>query len=478
LFLRNPIRPFERTRLNQLIDQFHEFAVQHIPGKRIPFVATHLRARFLAERVEIAENRENLLRTSRFDAVESLIIREVIGRGTFLRTKSFIDGAVAPMMDLSDMLLNFSAQNSTSGRVLIDKRRQFQEWSQRFKTDGQERINTIISKLMDGLRDDVPEFAEEHYEDSKAGEMWNKHIKSIGVNEKIKMLQNTMLEECKEALIEVARELKRELSFVAELTGDRTITMGSIFDLKRAWNWGITIAGGGIGVAALILGSGPLGWAAGAVGLVGWLVSFLFDNREKKVRQAREELSKSLRDNIDKMESTIRQQLSNWFQQELLEKQVYALLEDLDAMTSGLFDLADAQRNLAWTLNERQKVLGRTLVEEALCQLNAENIKIAVKDVARVPGLAAMLVIEPNTSFPSHIRNGLERLLGEVIWFVIDTGNEKSILSQAIGRGCERGKIRIEWNLKVAHIPLDELDVLTRSRVKLAQQLTGLHVMR
>lgn len=129
LFLRNPNNPFDGARIRQLLNQFHAFANQHIPGKRVPFVVSHLRSRFIAERVEFAEYREKLLQASKFDLVESQIIREVIGRGTFLRTKSFIDGAVTPMMNLTDMLLDFSAQNSTSGRVLIDKRRQFLEWS-------------------------------------------------------------------------------------------------------------------------------------------------------------------------------------------------------------------------------------------------------------------------------------------------------------------------------------------------------------
>lgn len=478
LFLRNPKRPFDRNRINQLLGQFHAFSEQHIPGKRIPFVVTHLRSRFLADRAEFAEYREMLLQASQFNIVESRIIQEVIGRGTFLRIKSFVDGAVTPMMDLTDFLLDFSAQNSASGRVLIDKRRQLQEWSQSFKTDCQKRINAFVSKLMNDLRDGVSEFAEDHYEDSDAGKRWNDHIRSTGFNEKIEKLQNEMLEECKKALLEVARELKRELSLVAEFVGNRKITMNSIFDSKRAWNWGTHFLSGGLGVAALILGSGPLGWAAVAVGVLGWLFSFFFEPREEKARKAREKLSKSLYNDIDRMEHGLNRQLSKWFHQELLGKQVYVLLHDLQVVTSGLFDLADSQRNLAWTLNDRQKVLGRILVEEALRQLNAEDTKDVIRDVARVPGFATMFLIEPNTSFPVHIKAQLERLLGEIIWFVIDTGNWKSILSQAIGRGCERDKIRIEWNLKVAHIPIDEFGMETRLRVKLGQQLTSLHVMK
>lgn len=478
LFLRNPDRCFNQERIGQLLNQFHAFADQHLPGKRVPFIVTHLRSRYLAEQKEYAKYRAKLLFASRFNLVEARVIKEVIGRGTFLRTKSFVDGTTVPMMKLTDLLLDFSAQNSASGRVLIGKRKQFKEWSESYNSDSLERINTLISKLMDGLRADVSDFAEEHYESNKAGDRWGEHIKSTGVNEKTRKLQNDLVEECRKVLSEIARELQKELSFVADFAGDRKITMDGIFDTKRWWNWGSTGLSGGLGIAAVILGSGPLGWVAAAVGVVGWLVSFFFDDREKKAREARKKLSDSLYNNISKIEQNLRKQLDDWFKQELMGKQVNILLNDLGSVTSGMFDLADAQRNLAWTLNDRQKILARVLIDEAVQQSNCPEIFDSIDDIARVPGLTTMFLVKPGSKIPEQAREAVEKLLGEPIWMVVNTGNIKSLLSQAIGRGCDRNKIDIESKLKVAHVPLDELNALTRSRVKLAQQLTGLHVMR
>jgi hypothetical protein len=50
------------------------------------------------------------------------------------------------------------------------------------------------------------------------------------------------------------------------------------------------------------------------------------------------------------------------------------------------------------------------------------------------------------------------------------------MLSQAIGNECDRNAINIESKLKIAHVPIDQLDTLTLMRVKLAQQLTGFHI--
>jgi len=478
LFLRNPERSFDRLRLKQLLNQFNMFADRHVPGKRIPFVFTHLRSRFLASQPQFDTQRDQLIVVSRFRRIESRIVNEVVGRGTFLRIKSFIDGAVAPMMELTDLLLEFSAQNSSSGRVLIDKRRQLYEWSQEFRANGQNRINTLISKTMDKLRDEVPSFAEDHFEDRAAGRNWNKLVESIGIDRKVKNLQKSLLNECKKELTEVARELKSELSQVASFVDDRHIKMDSIFNLKRTWNWGTTILSGGLGVAAIILGSGPLGWAAAAVGTIGWLISYFIDDREKKAQRARKNLSKKLLNNINKIERELHQALGDWFHQELLGKQVYVLLNDLAAVTTGLFELADAQRTLAWTLNDSQKSLGRTLIEEALVQLKNENLNDIIMDVARVPGLSTMLLIPPDTTFPKKVRADLERILGEQVWFVVDTKNQFSILAQSIGRDCNRNEIRIEEKIRVAHVLLDDLGAVAKARVRMAQQLTGLHVMR
>jgi hypothetical protein len=476
-FLRKPDRPFDQGRLEQLLRQFHEFADKHGRGKRVPFVATHLRSRFLSQQPQYAKHRDELMAASRFDDIELRIVSEVVERGTFLRIKSFVGGAVVPIMDITDLLLNFSAQNSSNGRVLIDKRRQFRVWSHEFRRHGQERINTLVSKIMDTLRGEVPTFSEDHYEDRSAGASWEQLVESTGINCRIEKLQRELLNECKQALGEVARELQSELTLVASLSIDHHIKMDSIFDLKRTWNWGTNILAGGLGLAALILASGPLGWAAAAAGTVGLLISRFFDDREKKAQRARERLTTRLLGNIDKMERHLRKALGDWFDQELLGRHVRVLLDDLGAVTSGLFELADTQRTFACTLSERQKALGRILVDEALVQLKAAMLKDVIVAVARVPGYATMLVIPPNTILPGEVRKGLERLLDEKILFVIDTPSRLLILTQAIGRDCTRNRISINEKIRVALVPLDDLGPAAKDRVRLAQQLTGLHVM-
>ncbi len=478
LFLKKMQKGFDRKTLDTLVSQFHALADRYNPGYKIRFIYTHLQSRYLSSKKAYREKRDELQYASCFNLVERQIVSEVTGRGRFLRVKSFIDGAVAPMLALSDHLLEFSAENSSSGRVMVDKKRLAADWARAFQSSGQERIDSFVERQIGALRDEIPAFSEDNYDRSDAGARWARFVEHQGLQKGAEQIQGQLQKECQVSLSEIARELEAELKLVGEFAGDRKISMDSIFDTKRAWNWGTGILASGLGIAAVFLASGPLGWAAGAVGVVGVLVSWLFDDREAKARKQRRKLTTKLNLNVDNLERTLRKKLGDWFHQDLLSAQVYVLLNDLSAVTSGLFELADAQRYLAWKLTTQQKAIHRSLLAEALAQLDRRDVEATVLDMARVPGLAIMLLIKPDTTFPGDVRSGLEKLLGERVWFVVDTGNAKSILSQAIGRGCDRGRVSIESKIQVAHVPVGDLDAVGVSRIRLAQQLTELHVIR
>ncbi len=478
LFLRSPEKWFDKARLGSLVAQFHELADRHIPGYRVRFVYTHLLSRFLARQDGYLDRRGDLERASNFQSVENRVINEVVGRGKFLRMKSFIDGAAAPLLELNDRLLEFSAQNSSGGRVLVDKRRQAISWEEEFRRGGQDEINTFITKHVGALRDEIPSFTEDNYDRDDAGKRWSCIVERHNLRRHAQKLQEQLQDECRTALMEIARELEAELKLVGDLAGDRKIAMDPIFDGKRAWNWGTALLSGGLVVMAVILGSTPIGWAAAVVGVAGWLVALLLEDRELKARRQRDKLEERLNKNVDNIERGLRKGLGDWFNRKLLHEQIGVLITDLGTITSGLFQLADAQRNLAWTLNREQKKLHQTLLREALKQLGHPELSDLPLDVARVPGLAIMLVIEPGTIFPGDVRSKLEDLLGERIWFVVNTGNRVSTISQAIGRDCDRRRVSVEEHIQVAHVPIEDLNAVVRGRIRLAQQLTELHVMR
>ncbi len=369
---------FDPQRLGALIEQFHEFANKYTLGSQIYFIYTHLRSRFLSRQPEYKPHQRRLERTSRFNLVEKQIISEVIGHGIFLRWKNFIDGATAPMLQFSDCLLDFSAKNSSNGRILIDKRRRVMSWANQFRSSGQERIDTFIAKQMNSLRNAIPAFVEENYERSDAGDHWKRLIERQGVERKAKQLVKEIQEECRIELLDIAREIAAELNLIGKLSADRRISMDAIFDTKRAWNWGTAILAGSLTIAAIFTGV----VAGVAAGFIGGFLSRWFEDRESKARKQREKLAGKLRRDVDKIERNLREELDDWFHQDLLKKQVYVLREELNVATSAVLKLADTQRNFALELIHRCLERGQNLLQRAAGTLqNAPSDK--VRELAR-----------------------------------------------------------------------------------------------
>lgn len=476
LFLRNPDKPFDNSRLDEIFVQFNELMAEHIPNENMDFVAAHFHSKYLAQQTEYAKYRKKLSKASRFSKIEEKIIHEVINRGTFLRTKNFIDCGIVPMIKLSEVLLKHSEQNLKSGLVFEGKSEQFYNWSVDFKKKGIGRIKSRISVLVDDLREEIPEFSEDNYESKSVKKDWNKLIKNYGIEEEVSEELKSLDEECKNKLNEIARELKNEISLVVDFSLDHNIIQDSISDSKYILNLGIAIASAGLLVASFFV---PVGWVVtGAVVVVGGLLSFFFKDREKKARIAREKLSKILNDHIGTIEKKIRKDANKWFNQNIFKKQITVQLNELNLLTKSLHDLAKFQRNLAWKLIENQKDQGNLLIRELLTKIESTDVVEKIVDVARIPGNATMLLVSPNYKLPRARLKKMENLLDERIWIVIDDKRPNSVLSQAIGKKFKDEDLCIDKKLRVARVPLDQLNAITKTRVRLAQQLTGLHILK
>ena len=215
--------------------------------------------------------------------------------------------------------------------------------------------------------------------------------------------------------------------------------------------------------------SGPIGWIGLGVGLVGWLGSFLFSDREKKIRDARQKLEKKLSDHIDKMIVGLRKKMLDVLYNELLKKHLYPMIRTIDDVVSSIFMLSKTQQEFAVALNSKLQEINAAVIKEALAYLGYAGLEWHIASIARIPGYAMMIVLEDGKRFPDDASKALFYLLKEKVWFVFKKENLKSMLSQAIGRGCDRDTIRIQYidhTPRIAHIPsLDTVDARDRKSV-------------
>lgn len=484
LMMRDISKRFDRERLDSIKDQFLSYSKQM--GQEwgyIPFVYVHLKAAFLSQHIDDKEKSHGLCEISQISYLKKKIVEQVINKGQFYRIKTFIDLISNPMMNSIDTLLNQSLINSTQGRTILGKKRNLENWKDKFYRDSRQQIKSLIKTINSQLKSEVALFAEEHFSDEHADKAWNKILKEKRIDTKCKDLLDNLETQCNERIKELSREIENELKFSSYIASDSSLKMNKIIDKKRLWDWTTTILGGGLSIGtgiAFLAGATlftPLGWAALGVSIIGIVGSFLFKSRYEKENEARIKLENNLNKNVENIcDSLQKEMLANL--DKLVNKRIVLLTKELDRINSVIFRLADTQKELAWKINSNLVQLNIQIVTEAIHLIGAQGLEFHINSVARIPGVSTLIMLDDGKRFPDDISKNLYLLMSEKIRYVFYDENKKVLISRIIGKTINRRDINIEENIGIAHIPLENTTPDVLNRVKLAQQLSEILITK
>lgn len=469
-------------RLDGIKRQMFEFGGSYGQNwHSIRFAYVHLKAAFMAQQNKYAEWSEQLLSLSKFEYVDKLIVEEVSNKGGFYKLKSYADIITVPLIDAVEMLYAQSAENSRQGFIYVEKRRNLRNWTKNFETNAKTQIETYLTSVSSKLKKEVVSFTEDNYDNPKANSSWNEFIKKQMIGERAQRVLNQLCKECKSELKEISREVDFEIKFSFMTSVDDTLKMHHIVDGRRVWNWTTSILSGGLTIAGLFT-CGPLTLVGLGVAGLGVLGNLFFKDYEKKVTDARIKLERKLTSHIDKTVDKLRKRMLDVLYKDLLKGHMYSVENSLGETVKSLFALSDAQYGFARRLNDKLEETNKTTITESLAYCGFQGLEWHIEDIARIPGHAVMIVLGDGKRFPDDAVKQLSFLLKEKIWFVFKKKNLRSMLCQAIGHGIDRDSIRIQ-KIKdkpiIAHIPsLEAADAATRVRIRIAQQLTGLLIMK
>ena len=487
MFERDIQKKFSNERLESIKRQFSEFGTQYGQDWRnLRFAYVHLKSAFLSQQSDFRDKSVELYHLSRFDYVEKLIVGEVCRNGSFYKLKAFSDIVVVPVVDVLETLFTQSAINSEQGSVLIGKRRMLRKWTDEFVADGKIRIDSLLTSISSELKREIASFAEDNYDNSDASSEWNKILKRK-VEEQTKQLVQQFAKECETELREISREIDIEIKFSSSVHSDHSINMHKLVDGKRIWNWTTTLLRGGVLLLGRLNVWNPAGWIPVVIGGVCQLGSITFSNREKKVHNARQKLEKKLSINVEKMIEELRKKLLDVLNDDLVKKQLLPMIRTIDEVVTAMFALSKAQREFAVSLNYKLQEMNFAVVKEALAYLGYTGLEYHISSIARIPGYAVMLVLEYGKVFPNDAAKALSGLLKEKVWYIIKNDSIKSMLVQALWNKADRSSVDVQCiNIqyiddapRIAHIPfVNALDANTRNRVRMAQQITELLIMK
>ena len=408
-----------------------------------------------------------------------MILKTVKQKGSFYRTKSFVDMISVPLIHSMDMLLDQSETNNSQGRILSDKIDQLEKWRSRYEHEGNIRIEFLLNKVRTRLELLIPEFVEKHFSDRKADEAWNQLLESEHIDSKCRDLLNNLDVKCKERINETARQIKKELEVSVSLFGSKNLRMKPIIDSKRLLSWGGIVAGAAVTIAGFVLGVVPAGIAV-AVGFAGAGFSLLANfitSRSKQEDKARIDLEEKLRKNIDDNIEYLHKTLNNSFHENILKK-VVTMLEELAYIRDLVFRLSDTQRELSWKLNKHILDANNSYITEALKYIGADGMEYHISQTARKPGTAVAIELYEGIVFPNKELEDLKKLLLESIFTINRYDDPHETIAELIGGKVTNDSILIEGKNRIAHINNIDESSQTIIRANLAQQLTGLQIMK
>lgn len=482
---------FDIERLDSIKNQFLQYAKKAgQEWSNIPFVYVHLKAAFMSQSVSESnpEFSERLYELSCIDSLKQLLVDCVRENGVFYRTKTFIDIIDNPMIATTETLINQCQENSLQARTIESKRKSLESWRKSFKTETDNKIRYLITKIKSELRQEVAQFAEDHFEDSHADKAWEAVLREKKVEDRCKQLLEDANKRINQRVSEIARELQNEMHYNSVISADRSLRKDSIIDGRKIWNWSFEIAGAGVSIAWIItslLGAaaaGPLGWIAVGVAAVGFLGSLFFKSREKKEKEARQKLEAELRKNIDSICDKLTKDMKKQCES-MLSQQIDSLLKELNRVIQVISNLSRVQSQLAWQINGHVLDINRQLLHSGLDVLQCREPINDLK-VARLPGNICIVILPEGAEYTSRFKTKLSKLMSESIHFIAYSEDKSKLITRVLNTGA-RGKssnkqyeIYIDTDNNIAHVKVNYDDPNVLNRINLAQQVTELVITK
>ena len=388
----------DMSSVDATLQQFKQFATSHNQDwSGIKFVATHLLSAYQAQ-----DKNPKVFEISRFVEVEDFILDKVRNDGRFLRIKTFADSVSVPMSDIILKIYEHSGTTLLESDIWFDKRQQLSEWREKFLQRSQTKLDNLYEQLSEQLDAAIYNFAENHYNDDKVNEHWQQRLQNLHFDQQYQTLLKYFADECERKRKELSDELTQELSYAFHGNTKTSI------ELEGTTPWGKYAA---FVLPNLLLLVPGIGWGARiAIGVGSAIFSFLFEDKEAKIREAKAKLRNDLTMPSYEMLDKMHNQVVEIFNKEILAKGIDEFHDLLCGYQFMLARLGKSQGDLANTLFWEFSDLNTKLFAEAIDYKGAGFIS-SVNGIARVPG-ELMVVFADRSNLNTA---ELSDLLGEKI---------------------------------------------------------------
>jgi hypothetical protein len=430
--LSNPQKLKERMNIEELVCQFNTFLNEQLPNEHVDFIITHLLAKFCSQQPEYESKKAELEMISRFSYVEQSLINEVYTNGVLHRKKCYLSIIDAPLYQQMNQLFAFSSDAYTQFRVIKDKTSLYLDWCDRFNKTQKKKIIDVITGEFNKLRNSIPGFVESHLENKDVDKAWKKHCEGFSIQYNIEKCIESVKAKLEEKTIDLFSELKTEMNFSFKFKAENGLGNYQFINWKRGMKWAGILGSAGLGIAAIVLSSGPLGWAAMGVGSIFGFFAWLCDSREDKLRERGKKLSKKLNNGINKAEQSSQRKILKWFDENitLQEKQIS---RRLSVVGRGMLSLSNAERQLALGYSKNHKDITKMIIANIFYAIKVPMHEVdRIVCAARVPGRRIALIIKGKENLPIRLNELASRLGNNEAIHIIKLDTSKPVEAQIV----------------------------------------------
>ena len=230
------------------------------------------------------------------------------------------------------------------------------------------------------------------------------------------------------------------------------------------------------GVLMFVPGAQPLGialgLASGGLFALGRLVSKFTKSEDQRRREAVSKFCDQVRPQLNDAEARIKQVFRQNFREEIDGRGAGAAVSNLAKLSDSAKGAATIIRDLGTNQQSSLIELNMTTATQTLLHTGRQEEIPVIEKAARVPGQALTLVVARKKKLSEEAVMRIESLLKEKVSVI-----RKGTTTGAIIRNAARSRaIRIDGDTGTAETAYDGSNPQVEMEVRLASQLTGLHI--
>lgn len=389
-FLKTAEGNMQSEQVKELIEQFKNFVQENLPGEHIEVFIAHLNSMYLSRKKEYAAISDELQKLSRFSFFENAIINYVARYGVFNRKRSFLAVVDNPVYRQYLHLLDFSRNNYLESCHVFDAITTFDSWITGFESDSVTEIANCIDNRCNDIRNCVSSFVEDHLEDENIEQLWKNRINSFHIEKTINNKINAIGAEAQRKIDSIFSNLDAAINITIDLSKNTELSDQGFTNWKKINGW-VSAGAGAIG-AILLFMSNPVGWIFSGIGVLFGVFTWFNDSREKKLHEARQELTKSLNKNIDKLNKELKSKAVKEFKKSLKQTNNDTKFR-LNMMWHTLVALANSQREMGWNFCNQHCEISKVMTIEVLKEIGLhESETKKITGVARIPSIKNVML--------------------------------------------------------------------------------------